>query len=875
MCPVKLSKRRGTDIYSLRESCVQEIFSHINRIFTQLSKYNTDDDRFNLDDLKGGIKVFVTRAERDIERGSTIPHIPTKPQQQSENIDRDLLPPGFDSMPDCVKRSVIASLKQQTFMRPKPTKKNTTKPQNPNMLSNVEVTEFAACTKRIAGLIEQKFPDVSITAEAQGALQNAVTASLRNFIKSSTYKECKEEEKKTETNTISALPVKAKTVMQMGMVKFNGAPEPKAAPSGSISVELMKEIAAACTKQEVDTKSFIKDFCAVEMNLVSNAVNAIIEPKDDLTSEQAFAKYCAAAGIGAFAYASKFVDTFADSKKTKKQAEFCRKMLGVMKKHVDGLADMARFEPSVLENVLKDARTKERTFIEETVCRKIKKTAEQIHELTAPFLGLLQTVEQTLAAKCDLVTFVSQVLDLLPYVETLIRFTKTLLDYTKTLQEVKDINVTDSAKEETDDKLGANVNIWKEERKPVVEGAEKYLKSGTINHVVTAMTGCEEDPRVKMTEVSSNFSFITTYRSICTPFELLQKIIERYQVPANTDRKQAMMIRSKVIILVRYWIDKKYRDFDFNVIKEFQTWISTLQDPTRKTLAKLLSTRIVDLKDQLSIDQLDWSLDIKPQSLETVLASISAEDLAASLSVIDMKLFQNVIASDLFSMNWAKDDKAYKSPSISDIASRSTDITRFVQWSILTQPCVLTRSAIMTKFIKVAQCLYKHSNFQTMMSVVFALLSPPISRLEVTAEHIKRQYKEELEEMATITNPTGSFKAYREKFAERQNNQEFIPYLGVYLSDLTFMQDGNPDFVDAPDGGSKYIYYDKVELMDKVMVEIEKVQKAHDSFLGQISKNLPQFVKLISQLPTFDDENIFYDMSKALEPKGCKKEDIL
>ena len=108
-----------------------------------------------------------------------------------------------------------------------------------------------------------------------------------------------------------------------------------------------------------------------------------------------------------------------------------------------------------------------------------------------------------------------------------------------------------------------------------------------------------------------------------------------------------------------------------------------------------------------------------------------------------------------------------------------------------------------------------------MLSIVFALLAPPISRLTFSFEYVKKQIKEELDSMSVCADPSGSFKAYREELTKKGLSQEFIPYFGVYLSDLTFMYDGNPDFVDAPDGGQKYIFYEKVELMDK-MLEYEK-----------------------------------------------------
>jgi hypothetical protein len=163
------------------------------------------------------------------------------------------------------------------------------------------------------------------------------------------------------------------------------------------------------------------------------------------------------------------------------------------------------------------------------------------------------------------------------------------------------------------------------------------------------------------------------------------------------------------------------------------------------------------------------------------------------------------------------------------------------------------------------------------MSILGGLLSSPISRLAVTNDYIKKTVREEMDAIVAVMSPTGSFKAYREQLLRKQFSECFVPFLGVYLSDLTFMYDGNPDFVDAPDGGPKYIFYEKNELMDKVMEEIRGFQQLNGAFL---SKKKPIMHSRLSyqylkRLPSIPDENVLYEFSTTLEPRGCKKTDVL
>ena len=59
--------------------------------------------------------------------------------------------------------------------------------------------------------------------------------------------------------------------------------------------------------------------------------------------------------------------------------------------------------------------------------------------------------------------------------------------------------------------------------------------------------------------------------------------------------------------------------------------------------------------------------------------------------------------------------------------------------------------------------------------------------------------------------PDSSSKAYRQTL--RKTSPPFIPYVGLALSDLVFMETGNPDYFDNIAG---FINFKKCELLSKV-----------------------------------------------------------
>ena len=87
---------------------------------------------------------------------------------------------------------------------------------------------------------------------------------------------------------------------------------------------------------------------------------------------------------------------------------------------------------------------------------------------------------------------------------------------------------------------------------------------------------------------------------------------------------------------------------------------------------------------------------------------------------------------------------------------------------------------------------------------------------------------------------------------------------GVYCSDLTFIDDGNPDVVSG-----HLINFYKRTLMFKIIKQIEVYQ--------QIPYNLtpvPEIQDWLKSCPILEEEPLF-DQSLLIEPRNAKKTDLL
>lgn len=76
------------------------------------------------------------------------------------------------------------------------------------------------------------------------------------------------------------------------------------------------------------------------------------------------------------------------------------------------------------------------------------------------------------------------------------------------------------------------------------------------------------------------------------------------------------------------------------------------------------------------------------------------------------------------------------------------------------------------------------------MAVLAALHSSTIARLTKTWEGLPTKYKFLLEKLRKATEHTRNYAEYRA--ALRRASPPALPFLGLYLTDLTFCHDGNP-----------------------------------------------------------------------------------
>ena len=128
------------------------------------------------------------------------------------------------------------------------------------------------------------------------------------------------------------------------------------------------------------------------------------------------------------------------------------------------------------------------------------------------------------------------------------------------------------------------------------------------------------------------------------------------------------------------------------------------------------------------------------------------------------------------------------------------------------------------------------------------------------AKHIQQgipsKFQQTFDKMNELFNCLGNYKSYREHMISQP--PPLTPYLGVFLRDLTFLEVGNPDFIDED---RTQVNFDKYRMISSVLLELKNNQQI--SYYFPVQSDLQFIFKNV--LPAFDDEQLFA-LSRVLEP---------
>jgi len=249
-----------------------------------------------------------------------------------------------------------------------------------------------------------------------------------------------------------------------------------------------------------------------------------------------------------------------------------------------------------------------------------------------------------------------------------------------------------------------------------------------------------------------------------------------------------------------------------------------------------------------------------PASIMDPLA-IPAEELAVQLTLMDVDVFKAIAAEEFLSCSWNKKNKREVAPNIVAFTRRFNHVSFWTVQEILSHEDVRSRTETMTHFIKVAKKLHDLNNLHSEFAVLSGLQSAPIYRLSKTWDGLNRSSKQTFDKLVDLFSERDNFSQLRDHMnSTALKIRPCIPYLGLYLTDLMFVDIAHPSKGELESQQRQF----KMNNILRLVSELQQSSYAGLTAVPAIQSYLSS-IRYIEELQKFLEDDHF-KLSVRLEP---------
>lgn len=443
------------------------------------------------------------------------------------------------------------------------------------------------------------------------------------------------------------------------------------------------------------------------------------------------------------------------------------------------------------------------------------------------------------------------------------RFLKTVETFMliQQIETAKSKDGDDDAVKDVDEK-----NIWMENSKKdpsmfyyasEVEGDPKPTVA-SLNELILRLTSDINFER------DYQDTFITTYRSFTEPVVIFRKMMERFQVPSGLfDRGRTKSIQLRVAVVVTNWMNTNFGDFDQILVNELYRFGEQLRTLGFKSSGDSLLTSL-EKKLQYQQSYLHSTLSSPPVYFDVLLTNTytpsgiimasSEIEVARQLTLIDYAIFASIELSELLNLNWSSKSRAHRASNIRMMVRRLNQLSHWFSAMILWPTDIAARAKVYTRVLKILVHLRELQNWNAVMGIIAGLNMAAVPRLKKTLALVDPKLLEAFSDIEETMAPSGSYRNYREALSQCQGS--VVPYLGVFLTDLTFIEEGNPDDIDG------LINFGKRNLIYTILKVIKTFQSNAYPF-----PPVEPLHSILFALPHVQNDQLMFDLSLAREPR--------
>lgn len=399
-------------------------------------------------------------------------------------------------------------------------------------------------------------------------------------------------------------------------------------------------------------------------------------------------------------------------------------------------------------------------------------------------------------------------------------------------------------------------------------------RGGTVAGLVERLTAHEyADPKFSK-------AFLMTYKTFTTLDDLFRLLVERFWIQppeglnspelAEWRKLKQQIIRIRVINTIKSMVqDDEVLERDDTYILDRMVEFVSRDEVITLPAAKQLLVIIKRAQRGRDPNKVTISTALEPPPPPIVpkrmeLLDIDALELARQLTITESQLYQKIRPSECLLRS--KESKTDHHDNIANFIRRSNRVANWVAYAILCKDEPRRRASIMKHFITVADRCKHIQNFSTMLAIVSGLNSSPIRRLKRSWEQVSTRYMSQLETCETTINSYKTFNVYRSALAKV--SPPCVPFVGVFLTALTHIQDGSKDSLP-----NNLVNFRKRQKTSEVIQDLQRWQTQPHNF-HPLPSVLVYLDDALGQFGDKDVSDVFWQLSLEREPREKEEEKL-
>ncbi|KAL9119855.1 MAG: hypothetical protein Q9187_003591 [Circinaria calcarea] len=387
----------------------------------------------------------------------------------------------------------------------------------------------------------------------------------------------------------------------------------------------------------------------------------------------------------------------------------------------------------------------------------------------------------------------------------------------------------------------------------LVHNKDGQITGGTLPALIERLTTYDSTPDALFVS-----TFYLTFRLFATPSDFAQALIDRFEYVDGSPHI-AGPVRLRVYNVFKGWLESHWRSecdaLALQLILPFTEHRLSAALPTAGRRLAELAEKVSNASGPLvprlvsSMGKTNTSLSqyvapdaplppsVISKSQLTVLrnwkktgAAVSFLDfdpleLARQLTIKESRIFCSILPEELLASEWTK-KSASMAVNVRAMSTISTDLANLVVDCILQMEDTGKRAKLIKHWVKVANKCLELNNYDSLMAIICSLNSTTITRLKRTWDMVSVKTKSTLENLKCIVEVSRNYAILRQRL---QNHvPPCLPFVGMYLTDLTFVDNGNHNTRQlVGEGGEEsvsVINFDKHMKTARIISELQRFQ---------------------------------------------------